>query len=168
MMWGIYDLLPGHVLMETWTSTESGWVSGWRGCVRPPSPDVVITSRAARVVIMGELTVPWEDNVQDAYERKKEKYEELRLQCTERGWRAHCFPFEVSCRGFIAQSTIAFLRSLGIGGQCMRKACKDLEVAAESGSAWIWWKRWEETIAVKLAGRAHHPDVGGVGPPPST
>ncbi len=33
-------------------------------------PDVVITSRATRVVIMGELTVPWEDNVQEAYERK--------------------------------------------------------------------------------------------------
>ena len=51
----------------------------------------MITSRAAKAVIMGELTVPWEDNIQEAFERKKEKYEELRLQCSERGWRAYCF-----------------------------------------------------------------------------
>ena len=40
-------------------------------------PDVVILSRAVRIVIIGGLTVPWEDNVEEAHERKMEKYEEL-------------------------------------------------------------------------------------------
>ena len=42
---------------------------------------------------MGELTVPWEDNVEEAHERKKEKYEKLVMQCEEHGWRVHCYPF---------------------------------------------------------------------------
>ena len=44
-------------------------------------PDVVILSRVARIVIMVQVTVPWEDNEEEAHERKKEKYEELVLQC---------------------------------------------------------------------------------------
>ena len=48
-------------------------------------PDVVILSRTARIVIMSELTVPWEDNVEEAHERKKEKYEQLVMQCEEHG-----------------------------------------------------------------------------------
>ena len=104
-------------------------------------PDVVILSRTARIVIMGELTVPWEDNVEEAHERKKEKYEELVMQCKECGWRAHCYPFEVGCRGFVARSTTSFLCCLGVVGKEKRRVCKRLEEAAESGSAWIWWKR---------------------------
>ena len=68
-------------------------------------PDVVILSRTARIVIMGELTVPWEDNVEEAHDRKKEKYEELVMQYKEHGWRAHCYPFEVGCRLFVAHVT---------------------------------------------------------------
>ena len=49
-------------------------------------PDLVLVSRSTKVGILGELTVPWEDNVEEAYERKYEKYEELILQCEERGW----------------------------------------------------------------------------------
>ena len=43
---------------------------------------------------MDELTVLWEDNVQVSYERKKVKYEELRLQCSEHGWMAYCYLVE--------------------------------------------------------------------------
>ncbi len=92
---------------------------------------------------MDELTVLWEDNVQESFERKKVKYEELRLQCSEHGWMAYCFPFEVSYRGFIAQSTVAFIRFLGVGGCDMSKVCKDLKEAAKSGSGWIFVRRDE-------------------------
>ena len=43
----------------------------------------MITSRAAKSVIMD---VPWEDNIEEAYERKREKYEEVKLQCSKQGW----------------------------------------------------------------------------------
>ena len=97
-------------------------------------------SRTARIVIMGELTVPWEDNVEEAHERKKGKYEEL-VQCEECRCRVHCYAFEVGCRGFVAQSPLSFLHCLGVVGEEKRTVCKKLEEAAESGSAWIWWKR---------------------------
>ena len=80
-------------------------------------PDVMILSIAARIVIMGELTVPWEVHMEEAHERKKEKYEELVMQCEDHGWRAHCYPFEVWCREFVAQSTMSFFHCLGVVGK---------------------------------------------------
>ena len=78
------------------------------------TPDVVILSRAARIGIMDELKFPWEDNVEEVHERKKEKYEELVMQCEEHGWRAHFYPFEVGCRGFVAQPLMSFLHCLAV------------------------------------------------------
>ena len=62
------------------------------------------------------------------------------MQWEEHAWRTHCYPFEVGCRGFTAQSAMSFLHCLGVVGKEKRRVCKQLE-AAESGSAWIWWKR---------------------------
>ena len=55
-------------------------------------------------VITGELTVPWEDNIDEGHERKLTKYTELAAECRDRCWKALCYPFEVGCRGFIANS----------------------------------------------------------------
>ena len=51
-------------------------------------PDIVIWSASQQQVILGELTVPWEDNIQEAYERKYTKYTELKAVCVNRGWKA--------------------------------------------------------------------------------
>ena len=87
-------------------------------------PDVMILSGTARIVIMGELTVPQEENVEEAHERKKEKYEELVMQCEGCGWRAHCYPFEVGCRGFVASQqclfSIAWVLLERRRGECVR------------------------------------------------
>ncbi|XP_066275198.1 uncharacterized protein [Branchiostoma lanceolatum] len=40
-------------------------------------PDITIWSESAKEVVIGELTVPWEDNVDAAHERKLTKYAEL-------------------------------------------------------------------------------------------
>ncbi|KAK7930596.1 hypothetical protein WMY93_006991 [Mugilogobius chulae] len=50
---------------------------------------------------MLELTVPWEERMEEANERKSDKYEELKSNCQNRGWRAKCWPVEVGCRGFV-------------------------------------------------------------------
>lgn len=70
----------------------------------------------AIMVIMAELTVPWEDGLESAFERKKEKYAELAAACIEAGWRAFIYPVEVGCRGFIGTSTQRLLKSLGVRG----------------------------------------------------
>ncbi|XP_072021154.1 uncharacterized protein [Amphiura filiformis] len=67
-------------------------------------PDIVIWSEVGKEVIIGEMTVPWEDNIDESHERKLTKYAELRAECKDRGWKASCYPFEVGCRGFVAHS----------------------------------------------------------------
>ena len=37
-------------------------------------PDLVIWSRKANTVVIGELTVPWEENIEVANEYKRDKY----------------------------------------------------------------------------------------------
>lgn len=67
-------------------------------------PDIVLISEASEQVILLELTVPWEDCIEEASERKRAKYTELVEECRSNGWRARCEPIEVGCRGFIGQS----------------------------------------------------------------
>ena len=43
-------------------------------------PDIVIWSDT-----VVELTVPWEENMEEAFERKKLRYENLRMECKDKG-----------------------------------------------------------------------------------
>ncbi|RXN24825.1 hypothetical protein ROHU_021965 [Labeo rohita] len=104
-------------------------------------PDIVIWSTTTKSVIMAELTVPWEDGIEAAFERKKEKYADLAAACTQAGWRAYTFPVEVGCRGFTGTSTQRFLKTLGVRGHKLQKALKDLAEEAEQGSFWLWLRR---------------------------
>lgn len=40
-------------------------------------PDMVLVSETTKQVVMLELTVPWEDRMEKAFEKKRAKYEEL-------------------------------------------------------------------------------------------
>lgn len=48
-------------------------------------PDIVIWSSLTKTVIMVELTIPWEDGFEVAFERKKDKYAELAATCVQSG-----------------------------------------------------------------------------------
>ncbi len=104
-------------------------------------PDIVLWSISARTVIMAELTVPWEEGMEAAFERKKEKYSELSAACTEAGWKASTYPVEVGCRGFIGKSAQQLLKVLGIRGSRQRKALREMAGEAEQGSFWLWLRR---------------------------
>ena len=95
-------------------------------------------SEQRKEVLLVELTVPWEDNLEHAHERKLAKYEELRSICEERGWHCKVLPVEVGTRGFIARSTIKFLAGIGLTPSSRRQTMKAVQSAAESASAWIW------------------------------
>lgn len=77
-------------------------------------PDIVITSAATEQVILLELTVPWEDRIED--ERKRAKYSELVEECRSNGWRARWLLMEVGCRGFVGQSLCRAFKMLAIIG----------------------------------------------------
>ena len=103
-------------------------------------PDLIIWSEKSKVIIIGELTVPWEDNIDERNEYKRAKYQDLVSDIRSHGWTAHCFPFEVGCRGYATNSLYTFISRLGAGNR-MKKSlmCKASE-AASRGSAWVWSK----------------------------
>ncbi|KAL4008901.1 hypothetical protein ACER0C_002753 [Sarotherodon galilaeus] len=62
-------------------------------------PDMIIISEASKQLIMLELTVPWEERIEEANERKQGKYQDLVQECRGRGWKTFYEPIEVDCRG---------------------------------------------------------------------
>ena len=55
-------------------------------------------------IVMIELTIPWEERIIEANERKRLKYCDLQDECKLKGWKIGCNPIEVGCRGFAGQS----------------------------------------------------------------
>ena len=112
-------------------------------------PDLVLWSPSLRSVYIIELTVPWEDNVGEAYERKKLRYAELAADAEQRGWKACVRPVEVGCRGFVGRSATSLLKEMGINGQAQRQTIKALSSAAERASQWLWIRRRDNSWAPK-------------------
>lgn len=108
-------------------------------------PDIVIWSRSPKLVIMVELTVPWEERVEESHETKKGKYQDLADTCRDRGWKTWVFPVEVGCRGFPSQSVWKMLGAVGIKGGARKTAAHALGKAAERASSWLWLRRNEPT-----------------------
>ncbi|VDI62323.1 Hypothetical predicted protein [Mytilus galloprovincialis] len=111
-------------------------------------PDIVIWSASTKQAILLELTVPWEERIEDAYERKRLKYQDLLAECRDNGWRVWLFPVEVGSRGFVGQSMWRALRALGIVGgersKLIGNLCKRAETGAGTASMWLWRKRSEQ------------------------
>ena len=49
-------------------------------------PDIVLYSERDHIVYSIELTVPFEDTIEEAFERKELKYAELLVEAREQGW----------------------------------------------------------------------------------
>ena len=110
-------------------------------------PDLVLWSSSVHTLYIVELTVPWEDAVEEAYERKHLRYSELAASCEQRGWKTRVCPVEVGCRGFVGKSTTRLLKDMGVRGQAQRQAIKNLSSAAEQASRWLWIKRQDSNWA---------------------
>ena len=104
-------------------------------------PDIVLVSETSKQVIMLELTVRWEERMEQARERKREKYAELVEESRNRGWRARCLPIEVGGRGFAGKSLCKAYSLLGITGARKRRAISSASEAAERASQWLWIQR---------------------------
>lgn len=73
-------------------------------------PNIIRVSESTKQVVPLELTVPWEDCLEEAFERKLSKYKGFASDCKQAGWRARCIPVEVGCRGFAAHTESWALR----------------------------------------------------------
>ena len=107
-------------------------------------PDIVLWSDNTRQVAMIELTVPSEERIEEAHERKREKYEDLVASCREKKWKTWLMPVEVGCRGFVGHSLWSALNILGIVGKARRAICEKAAEEAVRASRWIWTKRKEK------------------------
>ena len=110
-------------------------------------PDMVLTSESTKQVVLLELTVPWEDRIEEANERKRAKYSELTAECRSNGWKARCEPVEIGCRGFAGHSLQRVFKLLGVRGLQLRKATKNILEAAEKASRWLWIRRGDPWYA---------------------
>ena len=104
-------------------------------------PDIVIQSDSQRVLVLVELTVPWEDRVGEAHELKLAKYEHLVVEGGLKGWNVLNLPVEVGCRGFACKSLSYMWRLLGMSGCTLRKANNRLACETERCSRWLWLRR---------------------------
>lgn len=50
-------------------------------------PDMIVTSEVTKQLIILELTVPWEEHIEEANKRKCAKYQELVEMCQDSGWK---------------------------------------------------------------------------------
>lgn len=104
--------------------------------------------------------------MEEAYEWKRSKYQELVEQCQRSGWRACCEPIEVGCRGFMGHSLCRVYTLVGIVGAAKRKAIKSTMEAAEQASRWLWirmndqWTNAAGTQARVLSTLAASPEGG--------
>ena len=108
--------------------------------------ELELWSPSTKQVALVELTVPWEERIEESFERKLTKYQALTESCIERGWKAWCFPVEVGCRGFPAQSLWRTFNRLGITGQSRKRALSAIARETEGASLWIWRKREEQWV----------------------
>ena len=106
-------------------------------------PSIVTWSDSRKSVLFIEMTVPWEENREEAHERNKNRYETLRADWVEKGWICHVIPIEVGCRGFLGHWVIFFLSKIGITGHILKSSsdrsaiCIMLDlVESEKFSAW--------------------------------
>nr|XP_014269084.2 uncharacterized protein LOC106676625 [Maylandia zebra] len=110
-------------------------------------PDLIIISEASKQLIMLELTVPWEERIEEANERKRGKYQELVQECRGRGWKTFYEPIEVGCRGFAGRSLCKVLGRLGVAGAAKKRAIQAVSEAAEKATRWLWIKRADPWVA---------------------
>ncbi|KAL3973956.1 proto-oncogene serine/threonine-protein kinase Pim-1 [Sarotherodon galilaeus] len=112
-------------------------------------PDLVLWSTSQKLAYVIELTVPWEEAIEEAFERKKLQYANLAAEAEDRSWKIKVRPVEVGCRGFVASITEKLLREIGIRGKAQRQAMRELANTAERTSHWLLLKRTDITWAAK-------------------
>ena len=117
-------------------------------CSTTLRPDAVLWSAAVKSATLIELTVPWEEGLEAAYERKKAKYADLVAECRESGWSVKLYPVEVGARGFVGRSTSRLLKDLGLRGATLSRSTKELSEEAEKASYWLWLRRQDKAWGV--------------------
>ena len=122
----------------------------YRNGVFPPEvastgkrPDILLLSRLEKVALCIELTVPNEDNINNAHASKSARYKHLEDEAASNGWRLTTWPIEVGARGFVGRSTWDFLRALAFGKARCSSIKRQLELVTIRCSYYLFVSRGE-------------------------
>ena len=108
-------------------------------------PDLIITNEERRIIKLIELTVCWEDNIDNAHERKMKRYDDLVDQYLEEGIDAECITIEIGARGFIGHRLRKLLKRVRMNAKDTRTLNDKIQKKSEECSFWIWLKRNDKT-----------------------
>lgn len=89
----------------------------------PERPDIILWSNSARKVLIVELTCPAEQGIEAAEIRKKSRYANL-IGNIPASWAADILTIEVGARGFVALSTVSFLKKIGFDNRTINTIIK--------------------------------------------
>ncbi|CAJ1057875.1 hypothetical protein ROHU_025510 [Xyrichtys novacula] len=119
---------PRSVLSQArdWSMRQNSYSSPREITTTSLRPDIMLWSAAAKSAMLIELTIPWEEGIHAAYERKAAKYSDLAAECKEAGWSTTIYPVEVGCRGFVSTSTTKLLCDVGTTRAKLRRETKAL------------------------------------------
>ena len=106
-------------------------------------PDIVIHSASTQQLFMVELTVPYENRMEEAHIYKREKYMNMTKEQGNAGYKAEVMSVEVGAREFVGSSVYDLLTKLSICGNQRTKALKLLAEIAENSSRWMWIRKNE-------------------------
>jgi hypothetical protein len=112
-------------------------------------PDIILTSNAAKQLVIIELTVPIEERTGVSTELKVSKYEgDVAVAAKLKGWKTVIYAVEVGCRGFPAPTMGRMLKDLGYMGKQKKDILRSLGSLAEESTMYIWktshLKNWGE------------------------
>ena len=91
--------------------------------------------------------------MEEANERKREKYQDLVDECKEKRWKTWCWPIEVGSRGVAGQSMWRMLKNLGIVGNQRKRPVDKTTKAAERASRWLWLRKEEQWQSYSVPGQ---------------
>ena len=117
-------------------------------------PDIFLVNRAAKKVILFELTVPWDANISSSHDLKEQKYAAL-VRDLSLDYHVEFYCFEVSVRGQVSKANRARLKSFlynstGMNRNATVKLINSVSKAALLGSFSIFSARNESTWNVSV------------------
>ena len=133
----IYSDLPGHTVGAGSLPPEI--------CITAQKPDIVIIDKKQKILHIFELTVPFEQNIEQRHFEKANKYAHFETDCTD--YNCTVTAFEVGSRGYIStrnHSAIYTLHKFTKPGIKLTKFKKNISSLALYSSYHIFITRNEE------------------------
>ncbi len=129
------------------------------GTTIPPNilntPDMVIVNRNSKTIVIIELTIPSEQIIRNAHDRKIDRYSSLILDLQELNYDAKLFCIEIWSRGLITEENkcnIQTIVKLISGNKSQKNMCKkllkELSKRAILGSYTIFYSKYDHDWSI--------------------